>query len=80
MQTGEAAKLGKPWTEFGKICPNLSLKFVVLIIGEIEHKILCTPATFCWCEKKIDEIDTGRQFHQCFLHVFCTNIVLAVFF
>ncbi len=40
-----AHKLGKWQTVFGKKCANLSLKFWVLIIGEIEQ-IFCALATF----------------------------------
>jgi len=51
--------VGKPWTEFGKICDNLSLKFVVLIIGEMEHGILCAPASFLLCKKSLMKSTPG---------------------
>ncbi len=47
---------------------QLSLKFEVLIGGEIEGDIFLTNAVhrqlFAW-RKKLVEIDTCRQFHQC---------------
>jgi len=33
-------------TAFGKKCTNLSLKFEVLIVGEIEQQIFRSPETF----------------------------------
>jgi len=43
--------LGKFRTVFGKKCTNLSFKFGVLIIGEIEQFIFCAPPTFCLAKK-----------------------------
>jgi len=46
-----AHKSGKWETAFGKKCSNLSLKFGVLSIGEIEHQIFCALPTFHLAKK-----------------------------
>jgi len=46
---------------FGKKSANLSLKFGVLIIGEIEQQIFYAPATFLIGKKKFGEIDPRTQ-------------------
>jgi len=54
-------------TEFGKMFTNLSLKFVVLIVGEIEQRIFCAMVTFCLA-KKFDEIDPRNLFQSLSKH------------
>jgi len=50
-------KLGKWLTLFSKNCANLSLKFGVLRIGEIEQQIFLFIGYFSRQQKKIGEID-----------------------
>jgi len=44
--------LVKQQTAFGKKCPNLSLKFGVLIVGEIEQQFV-VPGVFSLGEKSL---------------------------
>ncbi len=46
MRSFLVLKLGKLQTLFGKKCANLSLKFRVLIIGEIEQQLFLSTGNF----------------------------------
>ncbi len=46
-----ALKLGRRQTAFGEKCANLSLKFEVSIVDEIEQQIFRPPANFCLVKK-----------------------------
>jgi len=39
--------------KFDKKCTNISLKFGVLFVGEIDLRIFCSPAIFCLAKKSL---------------------------
>jgi len=60
----------KQWTNLGKKCANLSLKFVVLIVGEIEQQIFFVRRGLFYWQKKFgawnrprDNVTTIRKNH-----------------